>query len=167
MSARIISLCGLAAILAAILSGCVVVADRADVSIDRHDRAVETYRVDGLPDWAPFSSVARAGDLLFVSGHLGRRPGTTDLVPGGAGPQTTQTLANIETSLALAGADLDDLVSCTIYLADMADYEAMNVAYAAALGDHRPARATAGVEALALGAAVEIECVARAPRDKP
>ena len=162
MIVRMFTLCGLAAL----LSGCVVMADRADMSIDRRDHAVETYRVDGLPDWAPFSSVVRAGDTLYVSGHLGRRPGTTDLVPGGAGPQTTQTMANIETSLALAGADLGDLVSCTIYLADMADHDAMNRAYAAALGDHRPARATAGVEALALGAAVEIECVAYAPRDK-
>ena len=151
------------AISAFALSGCVLVADTADVRIDRDAPPLETYSVDGLPDWAPFSSVARAGDLLFVSGHLGRYPGSEDLVPGGAGPQTTQTMANIEASLALVGATLDDLASCTIYLADMADYPAMNEAYAAALGDHRPARATAGVDALALGAAVEIECVAYAP----
>lgn len=151
------------AISAFALSGCVLVADTADVRIDREAPPLETYRVDGLPDWAPFSSVARAGDILFVSGHLGRRPGSEDLVPGGAGPQTTQTMANIEASLGLVGATLDDLASCTIYLADMADYPAMNEAYAAALGDHRPARATAGVAALALGAAVEIECVAYAP----
>jgi len=153
------------AISAFALSGCVLVADTADVRIDREAPPLETYRVDGLPDWAPFSSVARAGDLLLVSGHLGRRPGSEDLVPGGAGPQTTQTMANIEASLALVGATLDDLASCTIYLADMADYPAMNEAYAAALGDHRPARATAGVNALALGAAVEIECVAYLPED--
>ena len=151
------------AISAFALSGCVLVADSADVRIDREAPPLETYRVDGLPDWAPFSSVARAGDILFVSGHLGRRPGSEDLVPGGAGPKTTQTMANIEASLGLVGATLDDLASCTIYLADMADYPAMNEAYAAALGDHRPARATAGVAALALGAAVEIECVASAP----
>lgn len=151
------------AISAFALSGCVLVADSADVRIDRDAPPLETYSVDGLPDWAPFSSVARAGDLLFVSGHLGRYPGSEELVPGGAGPQTTQTMANIEASLALVGATLDDLASCTIYLADMADYPAMNEAYAAALGDHRPARATAGVAALALGAAVEIECVAYAP----
>ena len=151
------------AISAFALSGCVLVADTADVRIDREAPPLETYRVDGLPDWAPFSSVARAGDLLFVSGHLGRYPGSEELVPGGAGPQTTQTMANIEASLALVGATLDDLASCTIYIADMADYPAMNEAYAVALGDHRPARATAGVEALALGAAVEIECVAYAP----
>ncbi|WP_420432699.1 RidA family protein [Hyphobacterium sp.] len=126
---------------------------------------VEAYRVDGLPDWAPFSSAVRAGDMLYVSGHLGRAPGTTDIVPGGAGPETTQTLANIATTLALAGATLQDLVSCTVYLTDMADYEAMNEAYAAALDGHQPARVTAGVQALALGARVEIACVAYVPEE--
>jgi 2-iminobutanoate/2-iminopropanoate deaminase len=123
----------------------------------------QTYRVEGLPDWAPFSSAVRAGDMLYVSGHLGRHPGTTDIVEGGAGPETAQTLANIETTLALAGATLQDLVSCTVYLTDIADYDAMNGAYAAALGGHQPARVTAGVQALALGARVEIACVAYLP----
>lgn len=125
--------------------------------------ATEIYRVEGLPDWAPFSSAVRAGDMLYVSGHLGRAPGTTDIVDGGAGPETTQTLANIEATLALVGATLQDLVSCTVYLTDIADYDAMNEAYAAALAGHQPARVTAGVQALALGARVEIACVAYLP----
>jgi 2-iminobutanoate/2-iminopropanoate deaminase len=147
------------------LSGCVILADSADVDLDYDfgNDDIQTYRVEGLPDWAPFSSVVRVGDTLHVSGHLGRLPGGTTLVEGGAGPQTTQTMANIEESLALADATLDDLVSCTIYLTDMADYQVMNAAYAAALGDHRPARATAGVAELAVGAAVEIACIAHAP----
>jgi 2-iminobutanoate/2-iminopropanoate deaminase len=127
---------------------------------------IETYRVEGLPDWAPFSSVVRAGDTLHVSGHLGRQPGTTTIIEGGAGPETTQTMANIETSLALAGADLSDLVSCTVFLTDMDDYPAMNEAYAAALGGHQPARVTAGINALALGARVEIACIAYAPEEE-
>jgi 2-iminobutanoate/2-iminopropanoate deaminase len=148
------------------LSGCVILAESADVDLDYDfgdsDR-IQTYRVDDLPDWAPFSSVVRAGDTLYVSGHLGRLPGSVTLIEGGVGPQTTQTFANIERSLALAGATLDDLVSCTVYLTDMADYPAMNTAYAASLGDHRPARVTAGIQALALGAVVEIDCIAYAP----
>jgi len=124
---------------------------------------IETYRVEGLPDWAPFSSAVRVGDTLHVSGHLGRLPGTTTIIEGGAGPETTQTMANIEASLALAGADLSDLVSCTVYLTDMADYPAMNEAYAAALNGHQPARVTAGVNELALGARVEIACIAYLP----
>ncbi|WP_421791456.1 RidA family protein [Hyphobacterium sp.] len=146
-----------------LLSGCLIVADRAEIEMDRAPQGMEIYRVEGLPDWAPFSSAVRAGEMLYVSGHLGRYPGTTDIVPGGAGPETTQTMANIEASLALAGATLDDLVSCTVYLTDMADYQAMNEAYAEALNGHQPARVTAGIQELALGARVEIACVAYAP----
>jgi 2-iminobutanoate/2-iminopropanoate deaminase len=158
----------LISILAALsLTGCIAVVDgRADVQIDRGEDALQTYRVEGLPDWAPFSSVVRAGDTLYVSGHLGRYPGTTTIVEGGAGPETTQTLANIEASLALAGATLDDLATCTVYLIDMADYEAMNLAYAEAMNGHQPARVTAGVAGLALGARVEIECIAYHPEDR-
>lgn len=132
---------------------------------DTTDNGLTTYRVEGLPDWAPFSSVVRAGDTLHVSGHLGRLPGTTTIIEGGAGPETTQTMANIETSLALAGADLSDLVSCTVYLTDMADYSSMNAAYAAALDGHQPARVTAGINELALGARVEIACIAYLPEE--
>lgn len=135
------------------------------IAQDTAGSGLTTYRVEGLPDWAPFSSVVRAGDTLHVSGHLGRLPGTTTIIEGGAGPETTQTMANIEASLALAGATLDDLVSCTVYLTDMADYPAMNEAYAAALDGHQPARVTAGINELALGARVEIACIAYLPEE--
>lgn len=150
------------------LSGCVVLAERGDFDLDVNVPAqgMQTYRVDDLPDWAPFSSVVRAGDTLYVSGHLGRLPGGTTLIDGGAGPETTQTIANIQRSLALAGAGLEHLATCTVYLTDMADYQAMNAAYAAAMGEHRPARVTAGIAALALGARVEIECIAYHPEGK-
>lgn len=148
------------------LSGCVILADTADVDLDYDfgdDDVIQTYRVEGLPDWAPFSSVVRAGETIYVSGHLGRLPGRETIVEGGAGPETTQTIANIERSLSLAGATLENLATCTVFLTDMSDYQAMNTAYAAAMGDHRPARVTAGIQELALGAVVEIECIAYAP----
>jgi len=164
MSLRVV----IAALSGFLVSGCVLVAesDGFDLNFEAGLSKLQTYSVEGLPDWAPFSSVVRAGDNLYVSGHLGRLPGTTTLVEGGAGPQTTQTMANIEASLALAGASLDDLATCTVYLTDMADYQAMNEAYAETLGDHRPARVTAGVQALALGAVVEIECIAYSPESQ-
>jgi len=148
------------------LTFCFVLAMAAPaIAQDASESDLTTYRVEGLPDWAPFSSVVRAGDTLHVSGHLGRLPVTTTIVDGGAGPETTQTLANIETSLALAGATLVDLASCTVFLTDMADYPAMNEAYAAALDGHQPARITAGVTELALGARVEIACIAYLPEE--
>lgn len=156
----------LTALAAFALSGCVILADSADVDLDYDvgdDDVIQTYRVEGLPEWAPFSSVVRAGGTIYVSGHLGRLPGTETIVEGGAGPETTQTMANIATSLELAGAKLDQLTRCTVYLTDMMDYAAMNAAYAEALGATRPARVTAGVQELALGARVEIACTAYAP----
>jgi 2-iminobutanoate/2-iminopropanoate deaminase len=82
------------------------------------------------------------------------------LAPGGVGPQTTQTLRNIEQILAAAGCTLADVVKMRVYLADLGDFDEMNRSYLAIMGDQPPARITVGGVDLALGAAVEIECVA-------
>jgi 2-iminobutanoate/2-iminopropanoate deaminase len=108
----------------------------------------------------PFSRAVRVGHLVYLSGELGIDPATNALVPGGAGPQTTQILRNYERTLDSYGADLSNLVKCTVFLSDMADYAAMNAAYAAAVPDPKPARSTVGVSGLAFGAALEIECIA-------
>ncbi len=108
----------------------------------------------------PFSSAARVGDVLYLSGQIGNRPGTRELVPGGVGPETTQTLENIRSVLEFAGSSLDRVVKCTVFLQDIADYSEMNAAYAAVFTDHLPARSTVAGSGLALGAGVEIECIA-------
>ena len=106
----------------------------------------------------PYTPVVRAGDLLFVSGQLGTVDGA--LVAGGVGPQVTAVLANLAAVLGSAGATLDQVVKTTVFLTDMADYEAMNAAYLAGFGTHRPARSAVAVVALPRGAQVEIEAVA-------
>lgn len=111
----------------------------------------------------PFSPGVRAGDFIFLSGALGTRPGTTELVSRDVAEQTRQTLANLETVLGAAGAGLEDVVKCTVFLVDMADYAAMNAAYASAWPGPPPARSTVAGTGLALGAKVEIECIAYAP----
>jgi 2-iminobutanoate/2-iminopropanoate deaminase len=84
------------------------------------------------------------------------------LVDGGVAAETTQAVANLAGLLESEGAALTDIVKTTVFLTDMADFAAMNEAYVAAFGDHRPARSTIGVAALPLaGAAVEIEAWAR------
>lgn len=108
----------------------------------------------------PFSPGIRAGDFLFLSGAIGTRPGTTELVSRDVGEQTRQTMANLRTVLQAAGADLGDVVKCTVFLVDMADYAAMNAAYAATWPADPPARSTVAGSGLALGAKVEIECIA-------
>ena len=83
-----------------------------------------------------------------------------DLVPGGTGPETAQTLQNMNAILDACGADMDDVVKMSVFLADMDTFPAMNEVYSAVIGSDPPARVTVGKAALALGAAVEIEGVA-------
>jgi 2-iminobutanoate/2-iminopropanoate deaminase len=82
------------------------------------------------------------------------------LVEGGAGPETTQALRNIEAILADCGCALRDIAKANVYLTDMATFAEMNVAYLKVVGDDPPARITVGCNGLALGAAVEIDCIA-------
>lgn len=108
----------------------------------------------------PFSRAVRVGHMIYLSGELGIDPVTNALVPGGTAAETAQIFRNYERTLAAYGADLSDLVKCTVFLGDMAHYGEMNAAYAAAVPDPKPARSTVGVNGLAFGAALEIECIA-------
>jgi len=107
----------------------------------------------------PFSEAVRAGDLLFLSGMLGNKPGTSELAPGGIQPETRQTLENIKAAVLRHGGAMDRVVKCTVFLADMGEWAAMNEVYREFFPVHRPARSALGVSGLALGARVEIECI--------
>ena len=120
--------------------------------------------VEGLARLPVFCHATIAGDFIFVSGTLGTIPGTMDLVEGGTGPQTGQTLRNIETILAECGASLDNLVKVNVFVADISTFAEMNEAYSAVFGADPPARITLGRADLALGAAVEIDGVAYLPQ---
>ena len=91
----------------------------------------------------------------MTSGQIGLSG--TAVVEGGIEAQTRQCLSNLADLLAGEGASLDAVVRTTVYLQDMGDFAVMNAIYAAAFGEHRPARATVGVAALPLGALVEID----------
>lgn len=108
----------------------------------------------------PFSKAVRVGNILYLSGELGAVPGTTTLVEGGIGPETRQTMENIRATLQANGADLDNIVRCFVMLADIEEWGAMNEVYRTFFHGHFPARSAAGVNGLALGARVEIECTA-------
>jgi len=113
----------------------------------------------------PFAEAVQVGDLLFLSGQLGNVPGTLELVPGGIAAETRQTLANIDAALARCGCNLGDLVKVTVMLADMSEWAAMNEAYVAGFAGHPlPARSSFGTSGLALGARLEMEAVAAAPK---
>lgn len=107
----------------------------------------------------PYSPVVRAGDLLVCSGQIGIRGGPEgpSLAPGGFEPQVRQTLDNVSGLLAGEGLGWEHVVKTTAFLVDMSDYAAFNEIYVEALGAHRPARSVVAVNALPMGALVEIE----------
>jgi reactive intermediate/imine deaminase len=114
----------------------------------------------------PFSEAVQAGDLLFVSGQIGNRPGTLELVAGGIEAETRQALENVRAVLERHGSSMDRVVKCTVFLADVAEWPAMNAVYRTFFPGAPPARSAAGANGLALGARVEIEAIAvvgRAP----
>lgn len=114
-----------------------------------------------LPATVPFPEGTAFGGLVFLSGQLGNQPGTLTLVPGGLREEALQTLRNIETALQAQGLGVEHLLRCTVMLADMAEWGEFNEVYRAFFGDRPlPARSALGCNGLALGARVEIECIA-------
>ncbi len=128
------------------------------------DAATPRKQVLGPVESAPpfLSPAVRSGGLVFLSGQLGRKPGESGLVPGGAAAEAEQVLANIQSLLAGMGLGMEDVVKCTVFLADMDDYGAVNEVYRRAFPAEPPARSAVAVSGMALGARVEIECIAAA-----
>ncbi|MEP6892453.1 MAG: Rid family detoxifying hydrolase [Gaiellaceae bacterium] len=108
---------------------------------------------------APYNQAIRVGELVFVAGQLGLKPGDA-AVEGDITVQTEQVLRNLEAILEEAGSSLANLVKTTVYLVDLGDFAAMNEVYAQHVGDRPPARATIEISKLPSGALVEIEAVA-------
>lgn len=128
------------------------------VGLAAQDRQV--VQVPGSLEGLPFSPAVRVGNVLYLSGQVGVAPGTRGLVSGGIGPETRQTMENIRRVLEAAGSSLGRVVKCTVFLADIADYAAMNQVYASFFPADPPARSTIAASGLALSARVEIECLA-------
>ncbi len=108
----------------------------------------------------PFSESVRVGDLVFLAGQLGNIPGTRRLADGGIAGETRRAMDNIAAALARHGASTADVVKCTVFLTDIDEWAAMNEVYVTYFPRHKPARSAVEVGGLALGARVEIECIA-------
>jgi len=108
----------------------------------------------------PYSQAVRAGDFIFVSGQLPIDPTTGTLVAGDIAAQTTRVLDNIRAILQAAGADMSDIVRCTVYLADMNDFAAVNEAYSRYFSADPPARVAVQVARLPRDARIEIDAIA-------
>jgi len=109
----------------------------------------------------PYSHAVWSGSELFCSGQTPIDPATGRLIDGDVQAQTHRVFDNLQAVLEDNGLSLDDVVKCNVYLTDMADFAAMNAAYAERFAAPYPARTTVAVAGLPLKARVEIECMAR------
>lgn len=142
----------LSVVLMLVLAGCEV---EVDNSTD-----IAWLQAPGAEDLdLPFSSAVRVDNLLFLSGAIGNVPGTMNLAEGGIQGETRQTLENIKGTLENFGSSMDRVVKCTVFLADMGEWGAMNEVYRTYFVNP-PARSALGASGLALDARVEIECIA-------
>lgn len=122
---------------------------------------METVSTDNAPGAiGPYSQAVKAGGMIFCSGQIPIDPSTGEFVSQDVAEQTEQVLKNLSAVLEAAGTSLGNVVKTTVFLADMADFAAMNDVYAAYFSENKPARATVQAARLPRDAKVEIECVA-------
>lgn len=143
-------------VLAFLLAGCQANADYSPAGANVEHLNTPEYREMGVP----FSEAVRVDNMLYLSGQVGNLPGEFVLVEGGINAETRQTMDNISAALARYGSSMDEVVKCTVFLADMAEWSAMNEIYRTYFPENPPARSAVGGNGLALNARVEIECIA-------
>jgi 2-iminobutanoate/2-iminopropanoate deaminase len=123
--------------------------------------AITTVQTDRAPKAiGPYSQAVKHGGLVFTAGQIALDPATMQVVEGGVAEQTERVMANLSAVLESAGSGLSQVLKTTVFLADMADFGAMNEVYAKWFGDHRPARSTVAVAGLPRNVRVEVEVVA-------
>lgn len=140
-------------VVAVLAAACSAAADKPQFL--NSPRAVELDR--------PFSEAVRAGDFLFLSGQIGEIQETGKLAEGGLEAEARQTLLNVKRVLEANGASLSDVVKCTVFLADIADWPAFNTVYRRFFQKPFPARSALAASGLAMNARVELECIAYTP----
>jgi 2-iminobutanoate/2-iminopropanoate deaminase len=148
--------------LAAFLLGIAAIALHGDTAQPPGSRRV--IRPEKGPNTGlPFSPGMLVGNTLYISGHLGRDPGTSRLVAGGIEPQTRQALANIREVLRAAGMDFSHVTTVTAYIASFDDFAKFNAVYRESFPTDPPARATVQVAGLNDGARIELQMIAVKP----
>lgn len=108
----------------------------------------------------PYNQAIQVGNMLFASGQLGLDPATGNFPEGGVKEQTIQSFQNVKAILEEAGSSINDVVKTTVFLADMADFAAMNEIYASQFEGDFPARSAVAVKTLPKNALVEVEVIA-------
>jgi len=138
---------------------CAIGLASCEVTID-DEADIEWLKAPGTEDMdLPFSAAVRVDNMLYLSGALGYDREKGALVEGGIQPETRKTLENISATLEMFGSSMDRVVKCTVFLADISEWAAMNEVYVEFF-PNKPARSALGSSGLALGARTEIECIA-------
>jgi 2-iminobutanoate/2-iminopropanoate deaminase len=136
--------------------------------VAQQQQGAPNKQVINRPDARPggvLSPAVRVGNVIFLSGVMGTKPGGGGLADGGIEGQTRQALENVKSALALAGAKMEDVAKCTVFLTEAANFQAMNTVYREFFPTDPPARSTVAVAALVVpNALIEIECTAAAPQ---
>lgn len=122
-----------------------------------------TYHMPYGRPTRPFTPAVQVGDVLYLAGQIGTAANTQGgVVPGGIQAETRQTMLNIKDVLDKSGSSMEHVFKCTVFMADMKEWDAMNEVYTTFFPNHKPARSALGATGLALNARVEIECLAKA-----
>ncbi len=121
-----------------------------------------TYHMPYGRPTRPFTPAVQVGDILYLAGQIGTSASAQGgLVPGGIQAETRQTMLNIKDVLEKSGSSMEHVFKCTVFMADMKEWDAMNEVYTTFFPNHKPARSALGATGLALNARVEIECFAK------
>ena len=122
-----------------------------------------TYHMPYGRPTRPFTPAVQVGDILYLAGQIGTAASAQGgVVPGGIQAETRQTMMNIKDVLEKSGSSMDHVFKCTVFMADMKEWDSMNEVYTTFFPNHKPARSALGANGLALNAKVEIECLAKA-----
>ncbi len=108
----------------------------------------------------PFSDAVIVDNMVYLSGQLGNVPGSFQLIEGGIRAETKQTMENIQSTLAAMDLTMEDIVKCTVFIEDITEWGTFNEEYVKFFPNKKPARSALGANGLALGARVEVECMA-------
>ena len=150
--------------LALVCAGALAVLVGAPSLAAEHSKPEFLNREDPGRAGLPFSEAVRVGDLMFLSGQIGYEPATGKPVPGGIKAEARQALTLIKDVLTRNGASMSDVVKCTVFLADIAEWPAFNEVYVEFFKKPFPARSALAASGLARNARVEVECIAYAPK---
>jgi 2-iminobutanoate/2-iminopropanoate deaminase len=148
-------------IIIALFASCLLFASGASAQQAVKQETKVEYLKTPRPMALPFSDAVRVGNILYLSGEIGVDYATMKLAPGGIQAETKQAMENIKTTLEKYGSSLDNVFKCTVMITDMKEWPLMNEVYVTYFKkDRLPARTAIGANGLALGAKIEIECIA-------